>query len=273
MFHHDKGRGLIAALGYAQEGAHLELARVLFVQDLATHGVKLTGNLHGQVGQVGGCGIVGRAVDQVTGQASRLGHDLAHLGASFHGGYLGRIELDQGQAFRVGPVGILVLEFPVAVEAEDRAFDHSLGRLLQVNPTRPGAVDDAAKGLYPQVAGLSGGCSCGLADRLQREFLLGSQSNDDHARGRDRAARVKDGDLAALAAEIAVGHDFTDGAAQCLVHSAGGAPRPFGAFEQVDDDQFIFGGLDATGHHPNLHWDSPSALCLCPWYQGYQFLS
>ena len=241
VLHDNKGGRLVTAPGDPQEGAHLEFCCILLVQDLAAHVVELAGNFEGQFGQIGGRGIVGRPVDEIAGQAGSLGGDLAHPSPCLDGGQLCLIKLDKGEPLRVGAVRGLVLELLVAVQSQDSALYDSLSGFLQVKTTGSGSVDDAAEGLDPQIAGLDGGCSGGFAHPLQGELVLGPKADEDNARGGNGAPWIKDGGLALLAAEITIGNDFADGAAQGLVDGAGGAAGLLDAFKKVDNNQFIFG--------------------------------
>lgn len=96
---------------------------------------------------------------------------------------------------------------------------------------------------------------------MQGEGVLGSQAHDQHPRGRERPTWVKEGDLAPLAPKVSVGDDFADGTAQGLVNGAGGANGALDAFEQIDDDQFIFGGLDATSYYLDFHGGLSPCVC------------
>ncbi len=80
-----------------------------------------------------------------------------------------------------------------------------------------------------------------------------SQAHDNDPRRGDCPPGIEDGNLLALALEITIGDEFADRATHRLIHCA---CRPFGPFDplkQIDDDQLIFDGLNATCHHPDFH--------------------
>ena len=147
MLHDDKGRGFLAALGHTQEGTHPQFGCILLVQDLAAQGIKVTGYLQRQLGQIGGRGIVRRPVDQIAGQAGCLGDNLTQLSSLFHIGHLGFVKLHQRELLRVSPIRSLILQLLIAVQPQNSTLYHGLGSLRHLKTSRSSAMDNTAEGL------------------------------------------------------------------------------------------------------------------------------
>ena len=83
--HHHHARGFGAALGHAEQRAHLEFGDVLFVEDVDGQAGFL-GHGFGFFGQNLRSQLVGRLVDEVAGEILRFGDDAAARQTLFRGG-------------------------------------------------------------------------------------------------------------------------------------------------------------------------------------------
>ena len=92
-----------------------------------------------------------------------------------------------------------------------------------------------------------------MAHQLEREPVLRTQANDNDARCRDRPTGIEHGNLALLALEITIRNQLADRAAHRLINGTCRPFRLFDSFKQVDDDQIVFRGLNATYHHADIH--------------------
>ncbi len=267
MGQHDQAWGLLAAAGHPEESAGAESGEFPRAEDFTANagGSSHRPRAAGQLGR--GEGVAG-FVHQVAGGVGGLCQNPAAAYRVGHGLEVLTVSFDQGDALDrlAGVVGR-----PVAretVETEQRALDHRLRRLSDIESSDACAVDDTADAAGAGLSKCAGGFARRGADPVQRQFLGLTQAHHQDPLCPEPSQSMDQRLLAPLAGRLSRLDEPRDRPTQRGVHrgrraterrpaaqpsAAARRARRADAFEQIDDESIARERRYIPDAHTDIH--------------------
>ena len=205
-----------------QERAHAHPRAGLAIEDADPEAAGL-GELASGLGEPGGGHAVGRLVDQVAGEARRLGGEVGDPQAFAQVGLVAGRRGEEGgrlDGSLIGPLGLVAVE---GVQAEPEALADGLGSDARGEPRPDQRQDDVAR---PGIASPARRGRRGAAHRLCRASGARTEAHDKDAPRAEAAVGVEDGGVADLRLEALGGEDAAHEAAQGPVDAGDLGPEP-----------------------------------------------